>query len=82
MRHSVFFLLTGLLFINTDLGHNRKPMISESMPASGIDSKNLAVVINEEDPYSVEIGAFYVKERLIPSSQVIHISLPTNVSEY
>ena len=81
MRPSVFFLLTGLLFINTDLGHNRKPMISESMPASGIDSKNLAVVINDQDPYSVEIGAFYVKERLIPSSQVIHISLPTNVSE-
>jgi uncharacterized protein (TIGR03790 family) len=51
------------------------------MPASGIDSKNLAVVINDQDPYSVEIGAFYVKKRLIPSSQVIHISLPTDVSE-
>ena len=81
IRPSVLFLLTGLLLINSDLGHNRKPMISESMPASGIDSKNLAVVINDQDPYSVEIGAFYVKERLIPSSQVIHISLPTDVSE-
>jgi uncharacterized protein (TIGR03790 family) len=67
--------------LNSDLGHNRKPMVSESMPESGIDSKNLAVVINDQDPYSVEIGAFYVKERLIPSSQVIHISLPTGVSE-
>lgn len=81
IRPSVLFLLTGLLLINSDLGHNRKPMISESMPASGIDSKNLAVVINDQDPYSVEIGAFYVKKRLIPSSQVIHISLPTDVSE-
>lgn len=81
LRHSVWFLLTGFLFINSDLGHNLKPMISESMPASGIDSKNLAVVINDQDPYSVEIGTFYVKERLIPSSQVIHISLPTGVSE-
>ena len=81
IRPSVLFLLTGLLLINSDLGHNRKPMLSESMPASGIDSKNLAVVINDQDPYSVEIGAFYVKERLIPSSQVIHISLPTDVSE-
>ena len=74
MRPSVWFLLMGLLFINLDLGHNRRPMITESMPSSGIDSKNLAVVINDQDPYSVEIGAFYVKERHIPSSQVIHIS--------
>jgi len=81
IRPSVLFLLTGLLLINSDLGLNRKPMLSESMPASGIDSKNLAVVINDQDPYSVEIGAFYVKKRLIPSSQVIHISLPTDVSE-
>ena len=81
MRPSVWVLLTSLLMLNSDLGHNRKPMVSESMPESGIDSKNLAVVINDQDPYSVEIGAFYVKERLIPSSQVIHISLPTGVSE-
>ena len=81
MRPSVWLLLTSLLMLNSDLGHNRKPMVSESMPESGIDSKNLAVVINDQDPYSVEIGAFYVKERLIPSSQVIHISLPTGVSE-
>ena len=81
MRPSLWFLFMGLLLINIDLGHNRRSMISESMPASGIDSKNLAVVINDQDPYSVEIGAFYVKERLIPSSQVIHISLSTNASE-
>ena len=77
----MWFLLTGLLFINSDLGQNRKPTISESMPASGIGSKNLAVVINDNDPYSLEVGNFYVKERLIPKNQVIHISLPTGVSE-
>ena len=81
MKPSVWFLLMGLLMIKSDLGHNRRPMMSESMPVSGIDSKNLAVIINDQDPYSVEIGAFYIKERLIPSSQVIHISLPSDVSE-
>lgn len=81
LRQNVWFVLTGLLFINSDLGRYRKPMISELMSTSGIDSKNLAVVINDNDPYSLEIGAFYVKERMIPTSQVIHLSLPTGVSE-
>jgi uncharacterized protein (TIGR03790 family) len=81
MKPSVWFLLMGLLMIKSDLGHNRRPMMSESMPVSGIVSKNLAVIINDQDPYSVEIGAFYIKERLIPSSQVIHISIPSDVSE-
>jgi uncharacterized protein (TIGR03790 family) len=81
LKHSVWFLLTGLLFINSDLGKNRNAMLDESMPASGINSKNLAVVINDNDPYSLEIGAFYANERLIPKSHVIHISMPTGVNE-
>jgi uncharacterized protein (TIGR03790 family) len=81
LRQSVWFLLTGLLFINSDLGLYRKPVISESMPTGGIDANNLAVVINDNDPFSLEIGALYVKKRLIPSSQVIHLSLPVGVSE-
>ena len=81
LRHSIWLLLIGLLFINSDLGQNRKSIISQSMPKSGIDSKNLAVIVNDNDPSSLEIGAFYAKERLIPKSQVIHISLPTGVSE-
>jgi len=81
LRQSVWFLLTGLLFINSDLGLYRKPTISESMPAGGIDAQNLAVVINDNDPYSLEIGSLYAKERLIPANQVIHLSLPTGVSE-
>jgi len=81
LRQSVWLLFAGLLFINSDLGQYRKPMLSESMSTSGIDSKNLAVVVNDNDPYSLEIGAIYVKERMIPTSQVIHISLPTGVSE-
>ena len=81
LRKSAWLLLIGLLFINSDLGLYRKPMISESMPTGGIDAKNLAVVINDNDPFSLEIGALYVKKRLIPSSQVIHLSLPVGVSE-
>jgi uncharacterized protein (TIGR03790 family) len=81
LRQSVWFVLTGLLFLNSDLGLYRRPMLSEAMPAGGIDAKNLAVVVNDNDPYSLEIGALYVKKRLIPAGQVIHLSLPTGVSE-
>ena len=81
LRQSVWFMLIGLLFINSDLGLYRKPMISESMPAGGVDAQNLAVIVNDNDPYSLEIGGYYAKERRIPPSQVIHLSLPTGMSE-
>jgi uncharacterized protein (TIGR03790 family) len=81
IRWIAWLLLLGLLFINSDLGLSRKPMISESMPSGGIDSQNLAIIINDNDPYSTEIGSLYVKERSIPPDQVIHISLPIGVSE-
>lgn len=81
LRQGIWFLLTGLLFIDSDLGQHRKPMLSELMPTSGISSSNIAVIINDNDPYSLEIGAFYVKERKISKDQVIHLSMPTGVSE-
>jgi uncharacterized protein (TIGR03790 family) len=81
LRQGIWFLLIGLLFINSDLGHHRKPLLSEPMPTSGIGPSNIAVIVNDNDPYSLEIGAFYVKERKVPIEQVIHLSMPTGVSE-
>lgn len=41
-----------------------------------ITSDELGVVINLDDPYSVEVGEHYVRSRKIPSSQVLRVRLP------
>lgn len=37
---------------------------------------DLGIVINEDDPYSVEVGAYYAKARRIPASRVLRVRLP------
>ena len=42
----------------------------------GLGAGNLAVVINEDDPASVEVGAYYVRARGIPAENVVRVRLP------
>src|SRR5690242_14843118 len=49
--------------------------------AGGIDHTNLAVIINAADPLSVAAGEYYAKQRHIPRTQVIKVSLPVGSSE-
>ncbi len=49
--------------------------------AGGIDHTNLAVVINTSDPLSVAAGEYYAKQRQIPPTQVIRVTLPVGSSE-
>lgn len=41
-----------------------------------LTAKDLGVVINTDDPYSVQVGEYYAKARGIPASRVLRISLP------
>ena len=41
-----------------------------------LQTKDLGVVINDDDPYSVQVGAYYLKVRHIPEGQVLHVRLP------
>ncbi|MDO9002722.1 MAG: TIGR03790 family protein [Aquabacterium sp.] len=41
-----------------------------------LTAKDLGVVINTDDPYSVQIGEYYAKARGIPASRVLRLSLP------
>lgn len=38
--------------------------------------EQLAVVINEADPDSIEVGAYYVRRRAIPAANVVRVSMP------
>ena len=41
-----------------------------------LTNKDLGLVINDDDPYSVQVGAYYAKARQIPASQILHVNLP------
>ncbi len=44
--------------------------------AGRITSKELGLVINTADPYSVEVGEFYIQARKLAAEQVLRVELP------
>ena len=45
-------------------------------PAAGLEAGQLAIVINDDDPDSVAIGAYYQRRRAIPAANVVHVRIP------
>ena len=45
-----------------------------------LTAKDLGLVINTADPYSVAIGEYYAQRRGIPADQVLRLSLPVKAS--
>lgn len=41
-----------------------------------LTAADLGVVINTEDPYSVQVGEYYAKARGVPAARVLRVSLP------
>ena len=48
--------------------------------AGRITSRELGLVINTADPYSVEIGEFYARERHLSAAQILRVELPVRAS--
>ena len=46
------------------------------LPAVGLRAADLALVINDGDPASVETGSYYAERRRIPPERVIHVRFP------
>jgi uncharacterized protein (TIGR03790 family) len=42
--------------------------------------KDLGIIINDDDPYSVQVGVYYAKARRIPEDQILRVSLPVKAS--
>lgn len=49
---------------------------AQAQQSSGLHADQLALVINDDEPNSVEIGAYYAKARGIPAQNIIHVSIP------
>ncbi|WP_410505608.1 TIGR03790 family protein [Janthinobacterium sp.] len=45
-------------------------------PSSGLQAAQLAVVINDSEPNSVEIGEYYRQARDIPAKNMVHVRIP------
>lgn len=45
-----------------------------------LTSKDLGLVINTADPYSVEVGEFYIKARKLKPAQVLRVTLPVKAT--
>ena len=46
------------------------------LPPVGLRADDLALIVNDADPLSVEIGRYYAGRRGIPEARVIHVSFP------
>jgi uncharacterized protein (TIGR03790 family) len=62
-----------LLFISFILGFPAQPVLAENESIPAWSSREIAVIVNDRDKLSVEIGAYYQAKRKIPPDQVIHI---------
>lgn len=41
-----------------------------------LTAKDMGLVINEDDPYSVQVGGYYAKVRKIPPSRILKVRIP------
>ncbi len=41
-----------------------------------LTAADMGIVINEDDPYSVEVGTYYARARRIPAARILRVKLP------
>jgi len=65
MQTKLIFISLSLLFLNT----------FSALGSETVNNQTLALIINKDDPASVETGQFYKKLRAIPEKNIIYISI-------
>jgi len=67
MNKELIFLLLAIAAVSASLP-------SVIFPTSGLVPSQVAVVVNENDAQSIDVGAYYVRARKIPSENVINLN--------
>lgn len=77
MRNYIYFALTSLLLCLpiSSLASRNAWLI---LPATGLRTDQLAIIVNDNDPLSVKIASYYAQSRDIQPHQIIHLRMPTN----
>ncbi len=73
-RRSALAGVLGLWALGTALAQEAPPQIS--LPPIGLRVEDLALVINEADPASVETGEYYAARRGMAPERVVRVSFP------
>ncbi|MEO5882158.1 MAG: TIGR03790 family protein [Caldimonas sp.] len=47
-----------------------------ALPQVGLRARDIAVIVNDTDPASVEVGRYYAAQRGIAADRVVHVSFP------
>jgi uncharacterized protein (TIGR03790 family) len=71
-------LATGTSGSTTSSGTSGGPQVL--FPRTGIGASEVAVLVNDDDPLSVSVAAYYVTARAIPAANVIHLHLPSSTA--
>jgi len=48
------------------------------LPRTGIDNTEIAILVNDNDPLSRDVAAYYQAARAIPASNVLHVQIPVD----
>lgn len=69
---------TAALALSDELAHalSNSAAPDLSLPAVGLRPQDLALIVNDADPASVEIGRYYASRRGIAAERVVHVSFP------
>ena len=62
-------LLTALLIATSAVAAEARV----SLPRTGLVPDELAVIVNDDDPLSQQVGSYYQKARGIPAANMIHL---------
>lgn len=65
--------LSLFLLIGLSIGSTQAQMAPLFKPTTALEARDLAVIVNDSDPLSRQIGDYYQQKRQIPSEQVIHV---------
>lgn len=83
MFSGVAFALLALMAVQPTFADEsaieRKWVESPQVPGR-LTAKELGIVINTEDPYSVKVGEYYAKARGLTDSQVLRVAVPIKSS--
>jgi len=79
--HKIWVRLLNLLFVILVLLVNFTALQAEELnpaplillPKAALESNELAVIVNDDDPDSLEIASYYQQQRHIPIENIIHV---------
>ena len=51
-----------------------------NLPKTALTAREIGVVVNDSDPQSVAVAAYYAAQRHIPAGNVVHLAFPTGAT--